>query len=145
MSIPRCRACCLARYRPSVALTSTQGPCSSSSSGPPFTLPKFCKGVAARRAADQQDCFTENLNHLIMTMALFRLSDQTVPRASQRKRHHALNAPVPSQEENPPLYYCMGKPSSMNNVRSFVAIHVCIDHIESIIECTIMKTGFEMT
>ena len=27
----------------------------------------------------------------------------------------------------------------MNNMRSFVAIHVCIDHIESIMKCTIMK------
>jgi hypothetical protein len=98
--------------------------------------------MEARRVADQQACFTESLNNLIMVMARFRLSSQTVPRASQRKQHQALKALVPLQGENPPLYTrltALGKPLSMNNVRSFVAIHVGADHVESFTKCTIMK------
>ena len=84
------------------ALTPTQGPCPSSSS--PSTLPKCCKSVEARRVADQQACSNESFNDLIMVMARFMLCSPTAPRALQRKRREAVNAPVPPQGKNPPLY-----------------------------------------
>jgi hypothetical protein len=104
----------------------------------------FAKVLQARRAADQQACFTESFNDPIIVMARFRLCSQTAPRASQRKPHQALNAPIHREKILPcaPILlacYCMGKPSSMNNVRSFSAVHVRADHIESITKCTIMK------